>query len=485
MGTIFEVKFLIKKGFHQNLRFTIQLPSKPLFFRSFNYTWESTEQIQISGPLSPKILKFDDGSYLMANRYIGTWVYDPQKPLELEWVIVGKDVQPFFRYNDQHGRDWLEVGAEINEDIELTVYETREPFEVSFSKIPFKPVVIFTDHCDFDSDVLLKKQREFFKEMNLKATKGFFLKKHSHKGEWNSAYEGNEKEFQKWQVDGHELCYHSLSQSKLPNNGNNELINTFQHPTPEKVVTWIDHGYQSYNVSKSIDIHNRLERLKHLHGKGIINFWNYYDVSESIDNLNQLDYRQLNIVRVFKSGIKLKDKLRILYFFNSNEEQVVFYRKLAGLIKNKDWRNLIKSSVRFVFGLMRLIKPLDKQKQIMRAQSMFNTEINGMTSFQTIVVKDWVHAFSQPYLRLKEESGLAIIHSYFSFLGKHHGNTLFQNERGEISEEVIASFNKLRKDIQNQEIWNPTLKEFNEYVQPIMSYNLNQLRELTNYRCII
>jgi hypothetical protein len=295
---------VIQKGFHQNLSFTLQLPFKPSFFRSFKYTWESTEQIQISGPLSPKILKFDDGGYLMSNRYIGTWVYDPKKPLEMEWVIVGKDVQPFFQYDTQHGRDWLEVGAEFNENIELIVFETREPFEVSFSKIPFKPVVIFTDHCDFDSDVLLHKQRELFKEMNLKITKGFFLKKHSHKGDWNSAFEGNEKEFQKWQADGHELCYHSLSQSKLPKNGNNVLINTFQSPIPEEVVTWIDHGYQSYNVSKSINTQNRLERLKHLKGKRIINFWNYYDVGEPTDNLNQLDYQQLQVGRIFKSGIK-------------------------------------------------------------------------------------------------------------------------------------------------------------------------------------
>jgi hypothetical protein len=478
-------KFLIKKGYHQNISFIIQLQLKPLFFRSFKYTWESTEELQISGPLSPKILKFADGSCLMANRYIGTWVYDPKKPLELEWVIVGKDVQPFFRYDNQYGRDWLEVGAKINEDIELCIFETIEPFEVSFSRLPFKPVLIFTDHCDFDSDVLLEKQREFFKEMNLKVTKGFFLKKHSYKGGWNSAFEGNETEFQKWQADGHELCYHSLSQSKLPNNGNNELISTFQHPTPEKVVTWIDHGYQSYNVSKSIDIHNRLERLKHLNGKGIIIFWNYYDVGEAIDNLNQLDYRQLNISRVFNSGIKLKDKLRILYFFNSNEEQVVFYRKLAGFVKIKDLQGIIKSSVKFVFGLMKLTKPLNKRQQIIRAQSVFNSEIYELSAFQTIVVKDWVHAFNQPYNRLKEESGLAIVHSYFSFLGKHHGNTLFQNEKGEISEEVRASFNQLKKDLRNGEIWNPTLKEFNEYVQPIMSYDLNQLREFTNYRCII
>jgi hypothetical protein len=476
MGTIFEVKFLIKQGFHQNLTFNIQLPSKPSFFRSFKYTWESIKQIQISGPLSPKILKFVDGGYLMSNRYIGTWVYDPKKPLELEWVILGKDVQPFFKYDNQHGRDWLEIGAEFKEDIELIVFETREPFEVSFSKIPFKPVVIFTDHCDFDSDVLLEKQREFFEEMNVKVTKGFFLKKHSHKGGWNSALEGNEKEFQKWQDDGHELCYHSLSQSKLPNNGNNELINTFQPPTPEKVVTWIDHGYQSYNVSKSINTQDRLERLKHLKGKGIIIFWNYYDVGEATDNLNQLDYRQLYVGRVFNSGIKLKDKLRILYFFNSNEEQVIFYRNLAVFVKRKDLRGIIKSSVKFVFGLMKLTKPLNKRQQIMRAQSVFNSEIYEMSAFQTIVVKDWVHAFSQPYYRLKEESGLSIVHSYFSFLGKHHQNTLFQNEKGEISEEVRASFKKLSCDIKNGEIWNPTLKEFGEYIKlNLLGVDLNDI----------
>jgi hypothetical protein len=131
------------------------------------------------------------------------------------------------------------------------------------------------------------------------------------------------------------------------------------------------------------------------------------------------------------------------------------------------------------------MKPLNKQQQIKRAQSVFNSEIYGMFAFQTIVVKDWVHTFNQPYNRLKDESGLAIVHSYFAFLGNHHGNTLFQNEKGEISEEVRLAFNKLSYDIKNGEIWNPTLKEFSEYVQPIMSYGLNQLQEFTNYRCII
>ena len=174
MGTLFKVNFSIKKGYYKNLRFNIQLPSKPSFFRTFKYSWELTNTMQISGPLSPKVLKFEDGSYLMANRYLGTWVYDPKKPLELEWIIIGRDVQTFFKYDAKNGREWLEVGAEFKEDIELSIFETKEPFEVSFSKIPFVPVVIFTDHCDFDSDVLLQRQREFFKEINLKVTKGFF-----------------------------------------------------------------------------------------------------------------------------------------------------------------------------------------------------------------------------------------------------------------------------------------------------------------------
>lgn len=474
----------VTKGFHQNLRFNIQLPSKPSFFRTFKYTWESTKELQISGPISPKILKFEDGSYLMANRYIGTWVYDPKKPLELEWIIAGGDVQPFFKYDDKNGREWLEVGAEFKEDIQLSIFETKEPFEVSFSKIPFKAVVIFTDHCDFDSDILLKRQREFFKEMNLKVTKGFFLKKHSHKGDWNSAYEGNEKEFQKWDEDGHELCYHSLSQSKLPSQGNDELIDTFQSPIIKKVLTWIDHGYQSYNISKSIDRKNRTERLKHLKGKGILNFWNYYDVGEVVDNLNQLDYHQLTTGRIFKAFIKIKDKLRILYFYNSDEEQVIFYRNLAGYVKVKDWWGIIKSIVKFVFGLMKLMKPLNKQKQIMRAQSVFNAEIPKLISFQTIVVKDWVQAFAQPYKRLIDESGLAIIHSYFSFLGEHHGNTLFQNEAGKISNNVGTSFRHLGEDIKKGEIWNPTLKEFVEYVNKLNANDCHSLKDLAHYRCI-
>jgi hypothetical protein len=476
-----QVEFIIKKGNYNYLVFNINLKSKPSFFRSFKYSWEKTDDIQISGPLSPKIIKFDDGTYLMANRYIGTWVYDPENPLILKWIIVSKETQPFFKYDDNGGREWLNVGIEFIEDISINVFETKEPFELSFSKIPFKPVVIFTDHCDFDSDILLKKQREFFKEMGICISKGFFLKKHSHKGIWNSAFEGNEQEYKKWLNEGHELCYHSLSQSKIPNNGNEDLFNSFTNPFLEKIETWIDHGYQSYNLSKSNTDRIRKNRLEKLLQKGIKNIWNYNDVGEVVDNMNQLDFRQITISRVFSSKIRWIDKLRIIYFFNSTENEIIVYRKLAELVKERKILNFAKYITTFLIGFNKLfLKPVDLKEKIKRSQVTFCTEVTGIIGFQTIVVKDWVNAFGIPYARLKRESGIAVLHSYFSFLGKHHVNTLFTDELGNMNENVRNSFMKLKKDIVKSEIWNPTLHEFVLFINELETIDISS-KTLENF----
>jgi hypothetical protein len=477
-------KLLVKKGWHNHLVFTIDLPSKPLFFRSYKYTWESTEKLQISGPLSPKILKLSDNSYLMANKYFGTWVYDPKNPLILEWEIVSKNVQPFFKYDDYHGRIWLEVGSEFKEEIELSIYETKDPVEISFSKLSFKPVVIFTDHCDFDSDTLLRKQRFFLKKVGLKITKGFFLKKYSHKGDWNSAYEGNEEEFNHWMEDGHELCYHSLSQSILPEGGNERIYNNFKSPLNKQIETWIDHGYQTYNISKSRDNGDRKKRIFHLSQKGIKYFWNYFDVGEVIDNMNQLDFQQLQIHRVLTSCLSFKDKMRILYYYNSSESQVVIYRNFASAVKQKMFLKMLKSTNTFMVGLWKLCKAINKEELVKRAQCVFSSENPSITAFQTIVVKDWVNTLGKPYERLKDESGLSILHTYFSFLGKHHGNTLFQNENGEINEDVKSVFSRLKVDIDNGEVWNPTLNEFISYIQFLTEGDVDELISKYNHRYI-
>ena len=330
----------------------------------------------------------------------------------------------------------------MSEDLELKLIETKQPFELSFSKIPFKGVVIFTDHCDFDSDILLRRQREFFEKHAIKSTKGFFLRKHSHKGEWNSAFEGNESEFQEWIKDGHELANHSLSQSGLADpKENQKLFENFKNPSViSPVKVWIDHGYQTYNLTKTVDLKHLSQSMRHLKSRGINMIWNYFDVTEACDSLNQLDYEQATLSRIFKAkGLRILDKIRIAFFHLSNENNLLLYRQTAGILKKREFKSnvlLFKNLMRMALGIN---YKLNLSLLIKRSQTVFNSELDGLQGFQSITVKDWVHALNLPLKRLQSESGLAIIHSYFAFLGKHHLNPLFLNkEGGTLSESIIA-----------------------------------------------
>ena len=78
-------------------------------------------------------------------------------------------------------------------------------------------------------------------------TKGFFLHHYSKRAD-NASYENDQAELQLWLSDGHELAYHSLSQSLKKEE---EAFADFYQFTPpfDQCPTWIDHGYQPYNFS--------------------------------------------------------------------------------------------------------------------------------------------------------------------------------------------------------------------------------------------
>ena len=471
----------VRRGHYGSLELVFSLKNQPTHFRTFKYTWEKADRPHISSMLSPKIMRFADGTYLMANRCWGTWLYEPERPLELRWILLGKEVQPFFLYEADSKRDWVEVGCELDSDMDFKLIRTERPIEVSFSRIPFSPVMVFTDHCDFDSDVLLTAQRDLFKRAGVRVTKGVFIRKYSHKGDWNSAYEGNEEEFSSWVGDGHELCYHALSQSILPNEGEqNELYRVFNAPVADEgqFRTWIDHGYQTYNTTKSADKIEHGRRLEHLSSKGVRNIWNYHDVAEVIDTLNQLDYNQMEPKRIFKSRtLGWADRVRIAFFFNTTEADLLKYRGMAGLLKKRRILHALQALPGIVGPLIRSIRNLSISRKVRNAQSVFPSEHPGITAFQSIIVKDFKRSLGKPYERLKEECGLAILHTYFSFLGSHHGVTLFQSADGRVTNEIEKSFKTIGEDVRNGLIWNPTLHEFMEYCREISRFDFENAGE--------
>lgn len=460
----------IHLNFHKKSRLNflaleIEFSESPRFYRDSSYKWSHTNQICISDPLSPKILKFSSGDFLMANKYFGTWIYNPKIPNQLSWILISKGTSPSFYFDDERERIW--VNPELDTKIlpELKLILTKNPVEVSRSKIPFSPVIIFTDHCDFDSDTLLESQRKFFKKHSIKTTKGLFLNHYSHKGDWNSSYDKNPKEYLKWKEDGHELCIHSITQSIIPEK-EKLIFSEFRIPEILKINTWIDHGYQPYNWSLQKDVDQRVFFLDQIKSRGIELIWNYYDVSEASWNLNQLNSNLNSFQKIFSSGISLKEKLRIAVFYRGSEKTVKRYRKVAGNIK--------KGKVLEVFKILPgLLSRIKLDEMIKRVQVFFHVIDNDVTFFQSIVVKDWVVAFGTPLENLVKEKGVAILHTYFSFMGKHHVNKMFLSENGNIDPLVDQAFSRLSKLISKNEIWNPTLVEFKKHVEEVSSIDLS------------
>lgn len=467
-----EIKLIFKGNIQfKELSFEIEFNENPLSWRNHDYSWVKWNKNRISNELSPKIIKFENENYLLANRYLGVWAIDPNNIRLLNWHIHSVDLSPFFYFDENGKRIWIDIPICFEEPLILKLYygKTR-PIEISRSKIPFSPVLIFTDHCDFDSDLLLQKQREFFKKHGIKVTKGFFLHHYSKKGDWNSSFEKNTDEYYRWKQDGHELCYHALSQSTIWDDETRlSQFENFSSPAGLNVTTWIDHGYQLYNLSKIKNDNERINTLKHFHSKGINLVWNYNDAGEAIYNLNQNNFESFNFKNTWFSKIRFRDKVRLTLFYFGNEDILMEYRELSGKIQEKKGK-LVKMQL-YVYTLFLLMKCILKLKTNSKNNSKKNTQIffltqnKNVTGFQTVVVKDWVKIFAEPLDRLVNERGVSIIHSYFAFLGNYHVNPLFQNSNGEISRDVENSFAKFGLLIRNGQIWNPTIAEFHNYTQ--------------------
>ena len=464
-----EIHFDSKIIEFKELSFEIEFKESPIAWRNHDYSWVDLRKKRIANELSPKILKFQDEKYLMSNRYLGVWEMNPRNKRLLTWYIHHSELSPFFYFEENGKRNWVDTPIATDKPLVLKLYFGKtKPIEISRSKIAFSPVIIFTDHCDFDSDILLEKQRAFFNRHGIKVTKGFFLHHFSKKGDWNSSFERSSNEFYKWKKDGHELCFHALSQSTIwDEQKRNHQFKHFESPKELNVTTWIDHGYQLYNLSKVQITSERVNTLTHFTSKGINLVWNYNDVGEAIHNLNQNNYESLNLMNIVCSKISFTDKVRITLFYFGNEEIIKQYRKLSvqmqGAKGKFDKLQLYFITLALLCRCMMGLKS-DRKKS---TQIFFPTQVLGVTGFQTIVVKDWVMSFGKPLDLLVQENGISIIHSYFAFLGKHHVNPLFENAAGVISNEVEISFAKLGKLIRAGQIWNPTLTEFYSFNQEL------------------
>jgi hypothetical protein len=501
---IHEHKVEIDSSFLGAISATIQIEFEiPIIeFRNHDYTWKPIEQKQFANWYAPKILKLKNNQLVQANQHTGIWEFDEKNLNILLWHFNAKNGRPIVQYDSNNSKQIIQSVSNCDFINSLALlFPVSEGVEISRSKSPFSAIACFTDHCDFDTLSNLKLQRQFFKTYNIKITKGFFLN-HFSKRPDTACYETHDEELKKWDQDGHELAYHSLSQSIKPLDESMSDFETFISPFKE-VSTWIDHGFQPYNLS----CYQNYERIRTNYGsslkqKGIDVFWNYIDSGTVVNGvINQLNPNQFTLHAHSKGIQHLKLKARmpmfiknIIFHYYGTDYSLRLYRDVANYFKTLKQKKSIKKHVKVliaIFKLARLLIPVllfwktrkNKVYPLARYNPVvFNQDISKdtFTVFQTIEMVDFKSGLSQTNLDLLiKERGLFIAHTYFSApLDYHHGK-FFEN-KNEIDKQVEMNFSYLSQKISSKDIWNPTLKELITHLNNfhLVSFDCNEIGEL-------
>ena len=451
-------------------------------FRNHDYTWVNTNKDCIAATYSPKIIELDTGFFVQPNLNIGVWEVRKSNPKKLLWRFNPKNGKPLTVYGKGNYEKTLHSSQsilKIPKQLEL-LFSNKNAIEFSRSQIPFSAIACFTDHCDFDTVENVIMQREFFKQNNIKVTKGFFLNHFSKRAD-NAAVENDKEEFKKWIDDGHELAYHSLSQSIKSNEDSTADFLNFTPPF-DNLSTWIDHGYQPYNFSlyqnSSITEKSFSNTLKQ---KDISILWNYIDSGTSTNGvLNQLNTNDFTLASFYKgiNSLPIKDRMGILiknimFHYYADEKLILKYKATASHFKELVVEKNLKVFFKLISSFITLSIPLGrvflfwnyhKNKPYKLAQYsplLFKHTIadNDFYVFQTLEMIDFKTSLAPNNIeKLISESGVFIAHTYFSVPMSYHIGKMFKTAN-EIDEIVAKNFNYLGSKIANKQIWNPTINQ--------------------------
>jgi len=454
-------------------------------FRNHDYTWVKCNQDRIAAEFSPKILKLDNGQLVQANINSGIWEVNKENPKTLLWRFNPENAFPLTKYT---GTDNQKVIVQANHELRFVenpalLFPLTSALEYSRSLLPFTAIACFTDHCDFDTPESLLLQREFFKTHGVTVTKGIFLNHYS-KRENNASFEKHSVEFHKWIDDGHELAYHSLSQSIKTDKESLADFRNFLPPLP--MPTWIDHGYQPYNFTmfekNNMDYDDFEKNLK---GKKIRTLWNYIDSGTAATGvINQINPDDFTLASFSKGIRQLKFSERmgaliknIMFHFYADERMIVKYKSAAACLKKIIYQKKLASVFTLVGSLLGLLIPLlrvfifwnnDKNVPYKLAKYtpvLFRHKIANeeFIIFQTLEMIDFKTALHPVNItRLIDEKGLFIAHTYFSAPMEYHQGKIFDSP-DKINRHVAENFAFLGSKIANGEIWNPTLHELADF----------------------
>ena len=501
---IHEYKVEIDSSFLSASWATLQIEFEhPIIeFRNHDYSWKLIEQKQFVNWYAPKILRLKNNQLVQANQHNGIWEFDKKNSSVLLWHFNAKQGRPIVQYDSNNSKQIIQSLSNCDIEIPLALlFPRNEGIEISRSKLPFSAIACFTDHCDFDTLSNLKQQRQFFKTHNIKITKGFFLN-HFSKRPDTACYETHNEELKEWKQDGHELAYHSLSQSIKPLIQSISDFQTFEPPF-KGVSAWIDHGFQPYNVS----LYENHEHIKYDYGtllkyKGIDAFWNYVDSGTAVKGvINQLNPNQFTLHAHSKGIQHLKLKARmpmfiknVIFHYYGTDYSLRLYRDVANYFKTLKQKKSIKKHVKVLIAvskLARLLIPIllfwkTKKNDVYPLARynpvIFNQDIlkDTFTVFQTIELVDFKLGLSQANLDLLiKEKGLFIAHTYFSAPLNYHYGKLFENT-SEIDKQVERNFSYLSQKIISKAIWNPTLKELIVHLKnfSLVSFDCSDIGEL-------
>lgn len=457
-------------------------------FRNHDYTWQKLKTNFIANEFSPKIIRLQNNQIVQANITSGIWEIDQNDPTVLLWRFNPESSGPVTNYLGNKNKKIVSQARQKFDFVEnpTLLFPVKEAIELSRSKIPFTAVACFTDHCDFDTAENLAIQRKFFKEHQIKITKGFFLN-HFSKREDNASFQNQKEELLKWDNDGHELCYHSLSQSIKSNDESFKDFKQFNPPLND-IKVWIDHGYQPYNFSlfKNNNISEE-EFSTLLKDKKINVLWNYIDSGTATNGvINQLNTQHFTLSSFLKGNndsslikkIQLMIKNIIFHYYN-DEDTILRYTHTALNFKKVFLQKKLKSIFPLIKDFFKLstsifsvllfwnankIKPYKLAKY---SPVLFRHTIAGSEFyiFQTLEMLDFKKSLSEKNIDLLiNEKGVFIAHTYFSVPMEYHNGKLLSTST-KIDEQVSERFKYLSDKIKNKEIWNPSLSELIAYWQ--------------------
>lgn len=490
---IHEHKIQIDSSFLGNLSTTLHIEFEiPISkFRTHDYKWNSIDKRQFANWYASKLIILENNQLVQSSQHSGVWEVHSKNPNILLWHFNVSNSQPLVRYDSNHSKHIQHSVFGDSLSIPLAIlFPKNEGIEISRSKIPFSAIICFTDHCDFDTLLSLKQQRQFFKTYDIKITKGFFLYKFSKRAK-TACFESDEEELNEWRKDGHELAYHSLSQSIKPLNDSIIDFKTFEPPFKD-VTTWIDHGFQPYNVSR----YENYEALKKDYGsllkdKGVNILWNYVDSGTAVNGVvNQLNPTHFTLNSYckgirnlgFRQQMPMIIKNIIFHYYNT-DYSTGLYRDLAKYVKTFSLKIPIKKHLHFFINLLKLLRLITPVVLFWRARRhkiyplanytpvIFKHAISDktFTVFQTLEMVDFKLGLNPSNLDLLiRENGLFIAHTYFSVPLAYHVGKLFKNQ-SKIDKQVTANFKYLSRKIKSEEIWNPTLHELICYFKDFQS----------------